>query len=289
LVELRAILAHEVAHIKHGHLEIGSCLRLIVWLFPLSQLSLWRANRSLRNEMELLADSAAVQTGYADEWALKRALRHYTCRDHMRLATLGFAALVVQRLDRSLRRPLARGLAHLWFVPTLCAFVGQISALLPPLSVAGPLVAASLAPQLVPSLRPYTETVPRYPSYELPRYQVPAYVPPQVYMNPELVRPLSIPQFPVPDYSQLRQAYMPPVNVERYRYTPPLSFQPITPLMTYTTPPVVLSAPPALETTPNLVIPPLLDGIRQPPAFNPGIATDALPTIAAPAIPKSGR
>jgi Zn-dependent protease with chaperone function len=283
--EIRAVLAHEVAHIKHGHLDINMFLSLVVWLFPLSRLSLWRANRSLQQEMELVADIAAVQTGGADEWVLKRTLKRNIRERQLFPWTLGFAALVIRRLDRSLHVPLARSILHVWFVP-VCAAISQLTFIVPPLAIAGPLVVASIAPEIVASLRPFTQAQPLYQSNYV--YQIPVYQPPQMYIDPELLRPMRVPQI---DFARF-QIQMPRIDTQVLQY----QYNPI-PLIPYTfTPPPALSftpMPSSSEATPNAnvdqytQIPVSSVATLPSPVFNPGIDTNALPPIALPAIPKS--
>jgi hypothetical protein len=281
--ELRAVLAHEVAHIKYGHLGINSLLSLVVWLFPLSRLSLWRANRSLRQEMELVADIAAVQTGKADEWVLKSTLRRHAC-EHRLPSTLGFAVLLVRRLDRDLQAPPARSRRHVWVIPVFAA-VSQLNFIMPPLSIAGPLVAASIAPQLVTSLRPFTDAQPLYqPNYF---YQIPVYQPARLYIDPELLRRVPSPQI---DYTALRQLQMPRFDTQVLRYQnnpiPVLPYSP--PAFAFTPMPSISVVPPRVDLQEYHDIPSnSIPMVPPPPAFNPGINTNALPAIEAPAIPKS--
>jgi bla regulator protein BlaR1 len=74
-VELRAVLAHELAHWRHHDTWIGwlqVIAQSIFWFHPL----LWWANAELRNERELVCDRAVLKVDRVWIAHRDRANRH---------------------------------------------------------------------------------------------------------------------------------------------------------------------------------------------------------------------
>jgi beta-lactamase regulating signal transducer with metallopeptidase domain len=66
--ELRAVLAHEWAHIRNGDLwllAVDRCLLLVLWAHPLY----WRLRRIMRQDQEYLADAAAAELAGPTDYA----------------------------------------------------------------------------------------------------------------------------------------------------------------------------------------------------------------------------